>query len=195
MSDLDLGLPAIPNRQALSPKANQPKHDLIETPAIWARLVVRHFRPYGPMLDPCRGLTSHPFYDAMESYGSGQVDWCEIRSGCDFFGVSGYYQWIITNPPWSQMRKFLRHAMRVADNVVFLVTITHLDTRARDREIHEAGFGRREALLLPQPPPPWPSSGFLLAAYHLQRGYTGSLNFERKYLNEGVPAGEKLDFA
>ena len=39
--------------------------------------------------------------------------------------------WIITNPPWSQIRRFLQHALSLADHVVFLFTINHLWTRAR----------------------------------------------------------------
>jgi hypothetical protein len=77
--------------------------------------------------------------------------------------------------------------MQVADNIVFLVTITHLVTRARAREIAHAGFGFRTALLVPNPPSPWPASGFQLAACHLQREYTGGLTFDRQLLDTATP--------
>jgi hypothetical protein len=80
------------------------------------------------------------------------ASWCEITEGRDFYDWQEPVHWIISNPPWSKIRPFLRHAMSVADNVVFLVTLTHLDTRARDREIEAAGFGRKEALIVPNPP-------------------------------------------
>ena len=170
--------------RTLSPSRNDPEHDLIATPAALARTVVEHFRPSGHMLDPARGNPTHPFYDAMCESECGTVDWCEIRDGRSFFAYTEHCDWIITNPPWSDLRRFLNHAMRIADNVVFVVTLVHLDTRARDREIHAAGFGRKEALLLPQPPLPWPPSGFLLTAYHLQRGYTGDLHFNRSLIHD-----------
>ena len=81
----------------------------------------------------------------------------------------------MTNAPWSKLRAFLNHAMKISDNVVFLCTMTHFVTRARIRDIAEAGFAMREALLVPNPPPPWPGGGFQLAACWLQRGWTGGL--------------------
>jgi len=172
----------------LCPKENQPAHDLAETPAALAAAIVAHFQPTGRVLDPCRGTGA--FYDCLVGRpGITAADWCEIRQGVDFFDWHLPVDWIITNPPWSILRQFLGHAMRLADNVVFLVTLTHLDTRARDRDIQLAGFGRREALLCPQPRAPWPTSGFLLAAYHLQKGYAGPLTFNRSLL---VPRRKKI---
>jgi hypothetical protein len=43
------------------------------------------------------------------------------RSGL-FWGTQKV-DWIITNPPWSQMRRFLQQAMSVADHVVFLISL------------------------------------------------------------------------
>ncbi|HZT26640.1 MAG TPA: hypothetical protein VFA57_13145 [Pseudolabrys sp.] len=47
--------------------------------------------------------------------------WCEISEGRDFFAWFEAVDWIITNPPYSLTREFLRHALEVAANVVFLL--------------------------------------------------------------------------
>jgi hypothetical protein len=164
----------------LCPSSNQPEHDLVMTPPHLAERIVNHFKPRGRVLDPCRGQGA--FYDAIAKQPGVEPHWCEITQGRDFFEETGHFDWLITNPPWSKLRKFLLHAMPLADNIVLLATLTHFDTRARDMDIYQGGFGRREAVLVHHPGPPWPSSGFLLCAYHLQRGYTGPLYFTRDLL-------------
>ena len=83
--------------------------------------------------------------------------------------------WIVTNPPWSQIRPFLIHAFKVADQVVFLMTVNHAWTKARLRIAKEQGFGLR-TLLLVDTPESFPQSGFQLGAVHYQRGWGGSVN-------------------
>jgi hypothetical protein len=90
-------------------------------------------------------------------------DWCEIAEGRDFLTVSGRWDWIITNPPWSQFRPFL--------NAWFM--------RARQRDIQNKGFGLVEILEVPVPPKPWPQAGFSLGAGWLRRGWTGSISYTR----------------
>jgi hypothetical protein len=97
---------------------------------------------------------------------------CEIKRGTDFFAWTQRVDWIVTNPPWSQIRKFLQHALRLADHVVFLLTINHLWTRARLRDVKAAGFGVREIVLL-DTPKSFPQSGFQLGAVYLRRRWTG----------------------
>ena len=151
----------------LAPAANQPAHDLIMTPPALARQIVDAFAPKGRLLDPCRG--NGAFYNALRQH-SEHVDWCEIGEGVDFFRYDRSVDWIITNPPWSQFLPFLRHAMTIAPNIVFLATITHFVTKARLRAIDAAGFGIPQVMLVEQPPKPWPGSGFQLAAVLVQRG-------------------------
>ncbi len=137
-------------------------------------------------MDPCRGVAPYPFYSALDRHYVGRrprgfvTYWAEIAEGRDFFDVRSPAAWIVTNPPWSAIRPFLRHAMSLADDVVFVAPLTNFVTRARLRDGHGAGFGYREALLLDQPPAPWPSSGFQLVAVHVQRGWAGPLTLTRK---------------
>ena len=152
---------------------------MVMTPPALARTVVDYFDPVGACLDPARG--SGAFYGAMR-HRARPLNWCEITKGRDFFAHVQYYYWMITNPPWSKLRAFLQHAMGHADNIVFLATMVHFVTRARMRDIREGGFGMRTALLLDQPPAPWPSSGFQLVAMHLERGYDGPLTIDTSRL-------------
>lgn len=113
-------------------------------------------------------------------------EWCEIDEGKDFLAIEGQWDWIVTNPPWSKFRQFLAKAMQCAGDVVFLVTMNHFFTKARMRDVAEAGFGFVEALLVPTPPKPWPQSGFQVAAVHLRKGYHGPMAFSYEN-DQGMP--------
>jgi len=147
-----------PNRDYIS-------DDVVQTPLEMAGRLVRHFRPTGRILEPCCGQ-GH-FLAHMPGASS-----CEIQRGEDFFDWNEKVDWIITNPPWSQIRPFLNHAMEVADQVVFLMTVNHVWTKARLRDIREKGFGLKEIVLV-EMPSNFPQSGFQLGAIHVARGWEG----------------------
>ena len=144
-------------------------NDDIQTPPALARQLVAHFAPAGRILEPCAG--ANHIFDCLPP----GADWCELKRGRDFLQHTGRYDWILTNPPWSQIRAFLVHAFTLADNVVFLMTVNHAWTKARLREMKTAGFGLREILLVPMPRS-FPQSGFQLGAVHYQRAWRGPIN-------------------
>ena len=143
-------------------------NDDIQTPVELARLIVEHFQPIGRILEPCAG-DGHFLQHLLGA------DWCEIKRGREFLSYQGRVDWIVTNPPWSQIRPFLQQGFAVADQVVFLMTINHAWTKARLRIAREHGFGLR-TLLLVDTPRSFPQSGFQLGAVHYQRGWTGSID-------------------
>lgn len=149
------------------PNRNYVSNDDVQTPPDLARRVVKHFRPEGRILEPCR--RDGNFLRCMPT-----ADWCEIKDGRDFFDWPRKVDWIVTNPPWSQVRGFLRHAMAVADHVVFLLTINHLWTKARVRDIRDAEFGLCEICLV-EMPKSFPASGFQLGAVYIRRGWRGKI--------------------
>ncbi|MSU72083.1 MAG: hypothetical protein EXS43_07035 [Opitutus sp.] len=150
------------------PNRNYVSNDEVQTPPELARRLVKHFRPWGRILEPCRGDGN--FLAALPR----RTVWCEIKAGRDFFAWDRKVDWIITNPPWSEIRLFLQHAMRYSDHVVFLLTINHVWTRARVRDIRNAGFGIREIVLVDMPAS-FPQSGFQLGAVYVARGWKGKI--------------------
>jgi hypothetical protein len=153
------------------------------TPDSLATALVAELQPSGRILEPwCR--EDGAFVRALEPYGD--VSWCEIEEGRDFFHWTERVDWIVTNPPWSKFAAFLEHALRLADHVVFLVTVNHWWTVRRVRLVLDAGLGYRD-LLLVQWPSAWREEGFVLGVMHLERGYRGGL-WEREldWIEDGL---------
>lgn len=71
-------------------------NDRVYTPDALALDIVRHFRPAGRILEPACG--GGALLHAMPGCG-----WCEINKGVDFLACT----WIVTNPPYSILTKFL----------------------------------------------------------------------------------------
>lgn len=162
-------------------------NDRVFTPPPLARAIVEHFGPTGARLDPCRGEGA--FFDAMYDDIPYDVWWCEIDDGVDFFTTeeaTEHYDWIVTNPPWSKLRAFLKRSMEVSDNIVFLCLTNALFYNGRQDDITAAGFGIREIARVRQPKKPWPQTGFMLSANWLQRGYTGPTTMSKIEWTEEV---------
>lgn len=150
------------------PNRDYESNDDIQTPKELAKRIVTHFNPQGRILEPCAG-DGH-FLEYLPG-----AEWCEIKQGRDFLTYSKKVDWIITNPPWSQIRPFLQHSFCLADHVVFLMTINHAWTKARLRIARENAFGLRTFLLM-DTPKSFPQSGFQLGAVHYEKGWFGPLS-------------------
>jgi len=57
--------------------------DIVLTPEIVAKDIIKYFNPIGKILDPCKG--DGVFYDNIDS---STKEWCEIREGKDVFEYS-----------------------------------------------------------------------------------------------------------
>ena len=168
--------PAPSGRGGLVPATNAPAQDLVMTPPDLAAALIAHFagRMTGKVLDPARGQGAfHGHFPA-----SLDRDWCEITEGRDFLDWQRPVDWVMTNPPWSRLRDFTRHAMRIAPNIVWLTPLTNLTTKARLRDLDEAGFGIAELVLI-DTPKDWPQSGFQLVAAWLRKGHSGGWSVTR----------------
>lgn len=142
--------------------------DAVYTPSWCAADMVRYFKPEGRILEPCKG-------DGVFLRFLPTADWCEIREGRDFFEWREPVDWIITNPPYSLTREFLRHALAVAANVVFLLPARNIFSGyGTVREC--AGWGGMVAIR-------WYGTGARLnfpmgnaiAAIHWRRGHQGTI--------------------
>ena len=154
-----------PNRDYVS-------DDVVQTPLHLALRIAKHFNPQGHVLEPCAGEEN--FSTALQRPGA-MVHVCEITRGKDFFEWNEAVNWIVTNPPWSKIRAFLRHSMKLAPDVVFLMTVNHVWTKARLRDVKEAGFGIKEICLC-EMPKEFPQSGFQLGAIHFRQGWRGDIS-------------------
>jgi hypothetical protein len=146
------------------------KRDVFYTPVDLCEKIVGHFKPTGKILEQCKGTGN--FLKVLPD----NTHWCEIAEGRDFFKYEGKVDWIITNPPFSQFRKFLNKAMEVSENTVFLTTINHLFTKARVRDVRDKNFGLKEILLC-DTPKTFPQSGFQVGCVYLKKNYTGDIKF------------------
>jgi len=149
------------------PNRDYDSNDDVQTPRHLAERIVKHFKPKGRILEPCKGDGN--FLRAMPD-----AAWCEIKEDKNFFEWDRRVDWIVTNPPWSQIRAFLQQSMRLADNIVFLMTVNHVWTKARIRDVGEFGFGIKEICLV-EMPESFPQSGFQLGAIHIARGWHGQI--------------------
>lgn len=100
----------------MNPATREKGNDEIYTPEWAANDMILHFKPFGKILEPCKG--NGAFTNLIPD-----CEWCEIREGKDFFDYSGHVDWIISNPPYSLIRKFVLHSFEVSDNIVYLIPV------------------------------------------------------------------------
>lgn len=147
----------------LIPRTNKPDADRVYTPDWLAAEIVARFQPQGRMLEPCKG--GGAFLRAMPG-----CDWYELDEGRDFLQAEGQWDWIVTNPPWSKIRQFLGKAIELGvPDIVFLMNINALSTKARLKLIYNNGYHIREIWCV-DTPAEFPQMGFQLAAIHIQQG-------------------------
>jgi hypothetical protein len=164
----------------LQPNRNYKSNDDVMTPPELAEKIIKYFNPHGKLLEPCKGTGNFLRYMP-------DAEWCEIKEGKDFMNYEGNVDWIITNPPWSKMRAFLTKSLDIAENIVFLITINHLWTKARVRAIYSKGYHIAEIIALPEQEN-FPNSGFQLGVIHIKKGNCDMIKFKLDYL-------EKIDIS
>lgn len=131
--------------------------------------IIQHFNPSGVCLEPFRGA------GAFTKWLPPDTAWCEIQEGRNFFDFDTPVDWIVTNPPFSNLTQVMEHAFKLADNCVFLIPISKYWSSAPRlaavknyggvAEIHHMGTGRSIGFDI----------GFPFAAMHFKRGYQGAI--------------------
>lgn len=120
----------------------------------------------GNVLEPCKGE------GAFMKYLPQNTDWCEITEGRNFYDYNKKVDWIVTNPPYSDFNRFLKHSFELADNVVLLVPIAKLfKSMGTLREVFSYG-GFVEIWTLPASKAGFPFV-FTCAVYYIKKGYKG----------------------
>lgn len=150
------------------PNRNYKSDDNVMTPLSLCKRIVDYFNPDGTILEPCKGSGNFLKYLPKE-----RTSYCEMWEGTPFENYTGNVNWVITNPPWSKMRIFLNLSFKCANHVVFLITINHVFTKARIRDMKENNFGLKEILYV-DTPKEFPQMGFQLGVIHYERNYKGA---------------------
>lgn len=90
------------------------------------------------LFDPFRGQGA--FYD---NFPKGHVTgWTEIDDGTDFFDTpQSQWDWLISNPPYSNLDEVLEHSCRVAKVGFAYLLLGHALTPRRLERIGQLGFG------------------------------------------------------
>ena len=111
-------------------------NDVIYTPKEVAEKMIElcDIKPTDRVLDPCRG--GGVFYDNLPPCDK---DWCEISEDKDFFSVSGHYDLIIGNPPYSIWNKWIKHTIEHCDKFCYVMGVYNL-TPPRMQWMEDAGF-------------------------------------------------------
>lgn len=146
--------------------------DVVFTSPDVAEAIVKRYAPSGLVLDPCRG--DGAFYRHMPN-GS---EWCEIDDGRDFFSYRRQVDWIVGNPPYSILNRWLDHSFCLANDIVYLLPVAKVfGSLARLRAIRRYG-GIVEVWA------PWTGRdigfefGWAVGAVHFRRGYSGATRLD-----------------
>ncbi len=142
--------------------------DVVYTPSWLAQDMVEFFNPVGSILEPCAG--DGVFLNFLPS-----AQWCEIEKGRDFFAWNTPIDWMIGNPPFSMLAKWIYHSMEFAENIVYIVPCrTPFISNKMVLKMYEWGsvkhmriYGQGNQLNFPL--------NYLMAALHFQRGYHGAM--------------------
>lgn len=141
--------------------------DVHFTDRVVARQVIDYFQPQGRVLEPFKG--DGAFYEALPP----GTQWCELSEGRDFFDWQEPVDWIVTNPPFSNLTEVMAHAFRLAENTVFLVPLSKVYSSSPRLDLVRRYAGMRTQLMFGPGRKIGFNIGFPFAAIHFQRGYTG----------------------
>lgn len=166
---------------------NNPK-DKVYTPDELAKEIItkidNKFNISGTILDPCKGKGA--FYNNYPN--KLQKDYCEIDEGKDFLELdeSNHYDFIISNPPYSCYNLFHDKAMKICDNIVWLIPINKLSSSGK-RVADLAKWGGVPYILLCTGSESKFPFGFSVGAVYYKKGYKGPIeidyseNFKKMY--------------
>ena len=140
--------------------------DVVYTPDAIASRIVSRYNPQGKVLDPCCG-------DGAFLSKIAGADWCEISLGRDFFDWKDKVDWVIGNPPYSILNRWLEHSFSIADNTVYLIPVAKVFGSLRRLKLIAEYGGIVDVWA------PWTGRaigfefGWAVGSIHFKRGYAG----------------------
>ena len=147
--------------------------DIVYTPPKLAGDMLAFFQPTGICLDPCKG--DGAFYNL---FPAGR-EWCEIEQGRDFYAWTKPVDWILSNPPFSNLLAWIRHSFTIANDVVYLMPSHRVFASAEFLDdlfawggiVHIRRYGTGTQWGFP--------FGHALAAVHYRKDYTGKTSWSK----------------
>jgi len=149
--------------------------DCIYTPREMAEAIVEKLSPQGIILEPCMG--DGGFTDIFDKKGF-VYEWCEINKGIDYFKKeTTNAEWVITNPPFSKVTKFIQKSIELqVPNIALLVTINTIWMNGKLNFLKENGYRLEEIYLIESPyfrrMGEWRQSGFSLGVIVIKKNKT-----------------------
>ncbi len=147
------------------------QNDVVFTPDWLASKICSMFPIEGKILEPCKGE------GAFLKYLPEGTEWCEIVDGKNYYDYNDKVDWIVTNPPYSDYNRFLKHTFEIADNIVLLVPVAKMfkSMGTLNQIFNYGGFVSIHTLPASKAGFPF---GFPCAVYYIKRGYKGETRIE-----------------
>lgn len=144
--------------------------DVVYTPDWVAKDMVEHFNPIDIVLEPCKGEGAFTNYLP-------DAEWCEIELGRDFFKWGKPVSWIIGNPPYKQLAKWLEHSFNLADDVCYLLPMNCIWNSMKRMKLVADYGGIVEMKAYGEGSIFGFGYGFAVGAIHFRRNYQGEIAF------------------
>lgn len=124
--------------QGISTRPSAEINDKFYTPLGIAESMVAmvDFREGDRVLEPCVG--GGAIFDLLPD--TCERLWCEIDKGVDFFDFTDPVDVLITNPPFSKFKRFLKHCVTLRPRVICLLFGILNVTLPRMNMLREAGY-------------------------------------------------------
>src|SRR5210317_2088357 len=154
------------NTYILGKYAHVNKNDIVFTPEWLAEKICKMYEIKGKVLEPCKGE------GVFLKYLPKNTEWCEITENKNIYDYNKKVDWIVTNPPYSDFNRFLKHSFNLAENIVLLVPVAKLfKSMGTLKEIFNFG-NFVEIHTLPSSKAGFPF-GFPSAVYYIKKNYNG----------------------
>ena len=124
--------------KSLKIKYNSNRRDCVYTPEdLTVKLIGKiSIKKSDILLDPASGQGVF-----FRNFPAGNKKFkCEIENGSNFFEFSKKVDWIITNPPYSILNKYLEHSLKLARKGIAFLVGSYSLTPLRMELIENAGF-------------------------------------------------------
>lgn len=160
-------------------------NDVVFTPDWLAKKICGMFPICGKVLEPCKGE------GAFLRHLPENTEWCEIAEGRNYYDYDKKVDWIVTNPPYSDYNRFLKHSFAIAENIVLLVPVAKMFKSMGTIKMVMQYGGFVSIHILPASMAGFPF-GFPCAVYYMKRGFEGKTEISL-FMQDSESTTLKLD--